>query len=461
MVSGAEAEKDDLTVPEPKVDPKDLIWRSKAPTMEYRRLGRTNFMVSRIVHGWGGDKTMWRRLVQRGVNYFDTARGYGEYETELKAFLPRNRDRVWVTSKSTGIAGFNRIDPEVRKMYFDAMYAFLSDGSGAELLEETKSDDARAKADLLPFHEAAIAKQKKTGDKPDLRPAGKRMAELYLKMLDESLGRLGIDHVDCYMMHGVEIPWFFDCIEVWEAYEKAHKAGKVKHFGFSTHTHVKEALAAGVEADKRGPWKIDVVMPAVNPGSFDDPSPRLNFKAELREMKKRDIGIIAMKTTGIGGRYPVHDWEGKSKALGDVAKMDDVALKKLWMLNFTGNLVDGVIAAMKNMDHFEQDLALPQIKLSAEAAQELRAIVKMSMAGRCHLCGDCSTVCPERIAVTDMIRYYAYVHQYDDKELARQLYAEAGYDPAKLCNNCGNCTDVCPSQVPIPAMLHELSADMA
>ncbi|NLE57288.1 MAG: twin-arginine translocation signal domain-containing protein, partial [Planctomycetes bacterium] len=41
--------------PEPKVDPKDLIWRSKAPTMDYRRLGRTNYMVSRVVAGNAGD----------------------------------------------------------------------------------------------------------------------------------------------------------------------------------------------------------------------------------------------------------------------------------------------------------------------------------------------------------------------------------------------------------------------
>jgi predicted aldo/keto reductase-like oxidoreductase len=262
-------------------------------------------------------------------------------------------------------------------------------------------------------------------------------------------------------MHGIEIPWFFDCLEVWEAYEKAHKAGKTKHFGFSTHNHVKEVMAAAAEADQRGPWKIDLIMPAVNPVSFADPAPELNYKAELRELKKRDIGIIAMKTTGIKGRFPDENWMEKAGALGDVAKLHDEALKKLWMLNFTGNLVDGVIAAMKNEDHVQEDLSLPQIKLSAEAARELKAIVKMSMAGRCHLCGDCSTVCPEQIAVTDMIRYHAYVHQYDEKELARELYAQAGYDPARLCNNCGKCIDVCPSQIPIPAMLHELSADMA
>ena len=39
------------TAPQRKVDPKDLIWRSRNPAMEYRRLGRTNFMTGRIVAG--------------------------------------------------------------------------------------------------------------------------------------------------------------------------------------------------------------------------------------------------------------------------------------------------------------------------------------------------------------------------------------------------------------------------
>ncbi len=69
-------------------------------------------------------------------------------------------------------------------------------------------------------------------------------------------------------MHGVELPWMFDCLEVWEAFEKARKAGKAKHFGFSTHNHQKEVLAATVEANDRGPWKVDVIMPGINPESF-------------------------------------------------------------------------------------------------------------------------------------------------------------------------------------------------
>lgn len=434
-----------------KVDEKDLIWRSRNPEMEYRRLGRTNYMASRIVAGWGGNEAIWRRMLARGMNYFDTARGYGNYEVELKDFVGKFRDQIWITSKATDVAGYAKIDEEVGSLYLDAMKVFLGDKFSE--IAGTGGDNKKGQ-DLLRFHMAAVEKQKATGEKPDLRPAGKRAAELYSQKLDESLERLGTDHVDAYWLHGVEIPWIFDCLEVWEAYQKAHKAGKTKHFGFSTHKHQKEVLAAAVAANKRGPWKIDVAMPGVNPMSFDD------LKPELRDLKKQNVGIVAMKTSGIKNR-PV---DGREKKLGELMggrEYNEWERMKLWMLNLTEDCVDSVIAAMKSNEEMEKDLGLATIKLSAAAERELRAIVKYEMAGACHLCGDCETHCPEHIAVTDMIRYHAYVRQYDEKALARELYEMAGYDPAKLCNNCGKCMDVCASKVPVTELLHQLSVMMA
>lgn len=423
---------------EAKVDPKDLIWRSKNAEMAYARMGRTNYMVSRVVQGWGGNEALWRRLLARGVNYFDAARGYGNFELELKPFLQKQRDKLWLTSKATDVAGYAKIDEEVARLYRAAMKDYLGDGGG----------------DLLSLHRKAVEKQKQTGERPDLRPAGERMARLYSDKLEESLSRLGTGDVDAYFMHGIEIPWIFDCLEVWEAYEKAHQAGKAKHFGFSTHTHQKEVLAAALEANARGPWKIDLVMPGVNPESFD------RLQPELAALKKQDVGLIAMKTSGIKNR-PVDGREKKFESLVGGKAYNEWERAKLWMLHLTEDLIDGVIIQIKSNEEMEKDIPLASLKLTAEARRELRTLVKYEMAGACHLCGDCTTACPEHIAVTDMIRYHAYTHQYNEQQLARELYARAGYDPAKLCSNCGRCAEVCPSDVRIVELLHELSADMA
>lgn len=440
MLHAAESKPAAGLAPEARVDPKDLIWRSKTPTMDYHRLGRTNYMVSRIVAGMGGNDIIWRRMMDRGINYFDTGECYlaGNHERDLSRLFRSFRDDLWVTTKPSDVAGFQKIDEQVRKLYLKAMKDFIGGSEG----------------DLLGLHKTAVEKHKKTGRKPDLRPAGKRMATLYADKLDGSLRRMRIDHIDCYMMHGVEIPWMFDCLEVWEAHEKAHRAGKVKHFGFSVHKHHKDVLAAAVQANKRGPWKIDLVMAGVNPESFD------HLKPELTALKKQDVGIIAMKTSGIANR-PVDDREKKFKSLVGDKSYNQRERAKLWMLHLTEGLIDACIAAMENNEQMDKDLALPMVRLSAAAKRELRAIVKLEMAGSCHLCGRCETNCPEHIAIADMIRYHAYIHQYHDEELARRLYAMAGYDPTEVCRNCGTCTEVCPANVPITRLLRELSADLA
>jgi predicted aldo/keto reductase-like oxidoreductase len=279
------------------------------------------------------------------------------------------------------------------------------------------------------------------------------MAELYLKQLDESLGRMGIENVDAYFVHGVEIPWMFDCIEVWEAFEKANKAGKIKHFGFSTHNHQKEVLAAAAEANARGPWRVDLIMPGVNPETF------VQWRGELEALKKQDVGVVAMKTKGIVNR-PVNVDEKRFSALMEGRKYNEWERAKLYMIHLTEGLIDAAIIAIESMEDLEKDVPLATVKLSAQAKQQLEAIVKLETAGTCHLCGDCQTHCPEHIAVVDMIRYHAYLHQYNDRDLARDLYAQAGYDPARVCNSCGKCADACRSNVRIMELLQELSQDM-
>ena len=103
-LQAADKPDEGLLVPEPKVDPKDLIWRSKEPTMEYRRLGRTNYMVSRIVAGIGGEDAIWRRMLGRGLNYFDTAWGYkgGNHELDLSEFCCGDRDCLLIRGQGKG-----------------------------------------------------------------------------------------------------------------------------------------------------------------------------------------------------------------------------------------------------------------------------------------------------------------------------------------------------------------------
>ena len=75
--------------------------------MQKRRLGRTGLQVS--VVGFGGipiisasreeAEHVVRHAFERGINYFDTARNYGDSEEKIGAALKDVRDEVVLASK--------------------------------------------------------------------------------------------------------------------------------------------------------------------------------------------------------------------------------------------------------------------------------------------------------------------------------------------------------------------------
>ena len=76
--------------------------------MEYRILGKTGLRVSRVGFGGipiqridaAGTKALVERLLEAGVNYIDTARGYTVSESYLGEALEGVRDRFVLATKS-------------------------------------------------------------------------------------------------------------------------------------------------------------------------------------------------------------------------------------------------------------------------------------------------------------------------------------------------------------------------
>jgi len=76
--------------------------------MEYRRLGKTDLKVSVI--GFGGipvqridtasAEKVVKRAIERGINFFDTARAYTDSEEKLGIALKEHRDQVIIATKS-------------------------------------------------------------------------------------------------------------------------------------------------------------------------------------------------------------------------------------------------------------------------------------------------------------------------------------------------------------------------
>jgi aryl-alcohol dehydrogenase-like predicted oxidoreductase len=134
---------------------------------------------------------------------------------------------------------------------------------------------------------------------------GKPLPEGGLKgamtMLEQSLKRLGTDHLDLWMIHQIEndaeVEKAYGPEGVIEALELAKKQGKVRYTGFTGHTdpeaHVK-ILQGGYDFDA-------TLMPVSALGAL---SSRKFEEVVMPECVKRNVAVLGMK--GFGGSRRAH-----------------------------------------------------------------------------------------------------------------------------------------------------------
>ena len=82
------------------------------------------------------------------------------------------------------------------------------------------------------------------------------------------------------------------------------KAGKIKYFGFSTHTNMADCLAGAARLD----W-IDAIMFTYNFRVMNDPK----MVEAVNACAKAGIGLVAMKTMGGGPGMPKTESPGELK----------------------------------------------------------------------------------------------------------------------------------------------------
>jgi aryl-alcohol dehydrogenase-like predicted oxidoreductase len=236
--------------------------------MEKRTLGRTGLKVSVLGYGAGavgGLFTKGRpadqeraaaRAIEAGINYFDTAALYGNGESE------RNLGRVLKALKADVIVG--------------------------------------TKVRLSPEHRADVAKAIAQG-------------------MDDSLKRMGRDHVDLFQLHnplvaqdgGDKLAIDIALNEVAPALEKLRKAGKTRFIGLSG---VGETAALQRAIDSKLFDTVQVVYNALNPsagGPIPKGAPGQDYGRLLDRAKAADMGTIIIRAlaggalAGTAERHPL------------------------------------------------------------------------------------------------------------------------------------------------------------
>jgi predicted aldo/keto reductase-like oxidoreductase len=269
--------------------------------------------------------------------------------------------------------------------------------------------------------------------------------------LEECLKRLHTDYVDLFFVHGIRGISEMDArMQSWAQAMK--KAGKIKLFGFSTHTNMEECL----EGAARLPW-IDGIMFTYNYRLMHEP----RMKDAVQACYQAGIGLTAMKTQGGG---PVKsDSESELKMAGRFMQKGfsdhQAKLVAIWQ----DKRIASICSQMPNLTIMASNAAAAvEKKLLSKSDQAMLAQYAKDTNG--DYCTGCERICSEvlskRVPIGDVMRCLMYLHSYQDFGLARSTF-EALPLNTKACLtqlDYSEAEKLCPRKLPIGRLMREASA---
>ena len=234
--------------------------------------------------------------------------------------------------------------------------------------------------------------------------------------LDKSLKRLQTDHVDLFFIHSLTgIDEMTPAFKDWAAEMK--KAGKIKFFGFSTHTNMEDCLLGAAKLD----W-IDAVMLTYNFRVMHSPK----MQEAVNACAKAGVGLVAMKTQG--GGPGTHKAASKSelKVVEGFLKRGftdkQAKLKVMW----ENPQIASLCSQMPSLTILSSNVAAArdQTKLAKEEFESLRQYALETKADYCAGCGNiCQAAVGGAVPVNEVMRCLMYHRDYGEPELARQTFA--------------------------------------
>lgn len=176
-----------------------------------------------------------------------------------------------------------------------------------------------------------------------------------LRLLDDSLRRLGTGYLDLWQLHDLREPEELDEIfgkgGAIEAVERARADGRIRHVGITGH-HRPDIL---VEAMRRYPF--DTVLCAINPA---DPVRMPFLTTVVAEARQRGVGVIGMKVMAAG------------------QLLQDRAAGPQELIRYAATFADTVIVGCSSIAEVQENLAVREgfVPMTASECSELEARVR-------------------------------------------------------------------------------------
>jgi predicted aldo/keto reductase-like oxidoreductase len=276
----------------------------------------------------------------------------------------------------------------------------------------------------------------------------RRRGENFTSRLEESLKRLNTDYLDLLFVHGIRsINEMEDNMAPWSQAMK--KAGKIRLFGFSTHSNMEECLE---EAAKLS-W-IDGIMFTYNY--------RLMHESHMKEAVdgcyRAGIGLTAMKTQG-GGSVK-RDSETEIEMAGRFMQKGFTDYQAKLMAVWRDKRIASICSQMPNLTILAANAAaaVEQTRFSQSDRALLDKYAEETCGDYCAGCGRlCSEVLAEKVSINDVMRCLMYFHSYQDQGLARSTFETLPTQTRSLLAQLdfSKAERSCPRKLPIGQRMRE------
>jgi len=296
-----------------------------------------------------------------------------------------------------------------------------------------------------------------------LTPFMLRKAEDMQKMLNMSLQKLQTDHIDYYLLHGLEAEFWkkMQDFGVIKFLEKAQADGKIVNMGFSFHG----SLSTFKEVIEANDWSMCQIQ--------------YNFIDEKLQAGTEGLKFAASKKLAVMVMEPLRGGMLATKLTKEAREFyDNAAVKRSpaeWGLRWVWNHpeVTLVLSGMNDESQVAENVktaqtALPdsmspeELATVKNVADTIRQLLKVSCTG-CQYCMPCLN----GVNIPRNFQAYNDFYLSGDEQQARGMYAmflmgalTGVRADAALCKDCKQCLERCPQHINIPEKLKEVAKDL-
>ena len=280
------------------------------------------------------------------------------------------------------------------------------------------------------------------------------------RLLDEQLGRLGVDRFDVYLAHNFNANSWprMKKLDIFSFLDKVVNEGRARTVGFSFHDNY------GMFEEIMNSYDWPVVQLQYN---YLD----VNYQAGQRGVrlaKEKGAAVVIMEPLRGGfliNRIPA-ELQAMLREVRPEWSLADWALRWLW----SQPEVDIVLSGMSTMEQVEENLRIaaspPDFGArETEALEQVRQWFADRLKVDCTACGYCLP-CPKGVSIPKIFGYYNEFHMADDPEIRRRgrmFYASTVTESERAdnCVKCRICEKRCPQGIEISRHMPQAALDLA